>query len=96
GVEIHLNTFVNSYEDNIVKTNNEDLSFNTETFIWSAGVTGAAIEGLKTGALMEKANRYNVNAFNQIDGYENIFAIGDIALMTSEDYPKGHPMVAQP
>ncbi|MBZ9779104.1 NAD(P)/FAD-dependent oxidoreductase [Psychroflexus sp. CAK8W] len=96
GVEIHLNTFVNSYEDNIVKTNNEDLSFNTETFIWSAGVTGAAIEGLKTGALMEKANRYNVNAFNQIDGYENIFAIGDIALMISEDYPKGHPMVAQP
>jgi NADH dehydrogenase len=96
GVEIHLNTFVDSYEDHVVKTSNEDLSFETETFIWSAGVTGAAIEGLKTGALMEKANRYNVNAFNQVEGYENIFAIGDIALMTSEEYPKGHPMVAQP
>lgn len=96
GVEIHLNTFVESYEDHVVKTNKEDLSFQTETFIWSAGVTGAAIEGLKEGALMEKANRYNVNAFNQIDGYENIFAIGDIALMTSEEFPKGHPMVAQP
>jgi len=96
GVEIHLNTFVDSYEDHVVKTSNEDLSFEAETFIWSAGVTGAAIEGLKTGALMEKANRYNVNAFNQVEGYENIFAIGDIALMTSEEYPKGHPMVAQP
>ncbi|MFD0933126.1 NAD(P)/FAD-dependent oxidoreductase [Psychroflexus salinarum] len=96
GVEIHLNTFVDSYEDNIVKTNNEDLSFNTETFIWSAGVTGAAIDGLKNEALIDKANRYNVNTFNQIEGYENIFAIGDIALMTSEEFPKGHPMVAQP
>ena len=96
GVQIHLNTFVESYENQVVKTNNKDLSFKTETFIWSAGVTGAAVEGLKNGALMEKANRYNVNVFNQIDGYENIFAIGDIALMSSEKYPKGHPMVAQP
>jgi len=96
GVEIHLNTFVDSYEDHVVKTSDEDLSFETETFIWSAGVTGAAIQGLKNGALMEKANRYHVNAFNQVEGYENIFAIGDIALMTSEEYPKGHPMVAQP
>lgn len=96
GVNIHLNTFVESYEDHIVKTNNKDLSFHCDTFIWSAGVTGAAIEGLKNGALMDKSNRYNVNTFNQIDGYENVFAIGDIALMTSEEYPKGHPMVAQP
>lgn len=96
GVEIHLNTFVDSYENQVVKTSNENLSFNTETFIWSAGVTGAAIEGLKNRALLEKANRYKVNTFNQIEGYDNVFAIGDIALMSSSDYPKGHPMVAQP
>lgn len=96
GVEIHLNTFVDSYENQVVKTSNEELSFNTETFIWSAGVTGAAIEGLKNRALLEKANRYKVNTFNQIEGYDNVFAIGDIALMSSSDYPKGHPMVAQP
>ncbi|WP_127845156.1 NAD(P)/FAD-dependent oxidoreductase [Psychroflexus aestuariivivens] len=95
GVKIHLNTMVESYDDNIVKTNNGD-NFHAETFIWSAGVTGAAIQGLKDVALMKKANRYNVNVFNQIDGYDNIFAIGDIALMQSEDFPKGHPMMAQP
>ncbi|NEV94066.1 NAD(P)/FAD-dependent oxidoreductase [Psychroflexus sp. YR1-1] len=96
GVKIHLNTFVDSYKDQIVKTSDENLTFHCDTFIWSAGVTGAAIDGLKNGALMEEANRYNVNTFNQIEGYENVFAIGDIALMASEDYPKGHPMVAQP
>ena len=95
GVKIHLNTQVKSYDGKIVTTNT-DLSLKTSTFIWSAGVTGAPIMGLNTSALMEKANRYKVNNFNQVNGHENIFAIGDIALMQSEEYPRGHPMVAQP
>lgn len=95
GVQIHLNTMVESYDGHLVKTNN-GLELKTETFIWSAGVTGAPVIGLNASALVDKANRYEVNVFNQIRGYENIFAIGDIALMKSSDYPKGHPMVAQP
>ncbi|MFZ0491000.1 MAG: NAD(P)/FAD-dependent oxidoreductase [Salegentibacter sp.] len=95
GVKIHLNTMVESYDGHLVKTNT-DLKIKTETFIWSAGVTGAPVKGLNASALVEKANRYEVNAFNQVNGYENIFAVGDIALMQSEEYPKGHPMVAQP
>lgn len=95
GVKIHLNTMVENYDGHLVKTNTE-LAIKTETFIWSAGVTGAPVKGLNASALIEKANRYEVNAFNQVNGYENIFAIGDIALMKSEEFPKGHPMVAQP
>lgn len=95
GIELHLGELVESYDGKTVKTQS-GLSFNTETFIWSAGVTGAPIKGLKDGAMEERANRYKVNVFNQVDGYENIFAIGDIALMTSEKFPKGHPMMAQP
>ena len=95
GVKIHLNTMVQSYDGHLVTTNT-DLALKTETLIWSAGVTGAPLKGLNASALIEKANRYEVNAFNQVNGYENIFAIGDIAIMKTEDYPKGHPMVAQP
>ena len=95
GVQVHLNTMVENYDGHVVKTNT-DLTLHTETFIWSAGVTGAPVEGLNASAMVEKANRYEVNAFNQVNGYENIFAIGDIALMQTEDFPKGHPMVAQP
>ena len=29
-------------------------------------------------------------------GYDNVFAIGDIAAMITEEYPFGHPMLAQP
>lgn len=95
GVKVHLNTMVESYDGYLVKTNT-DREFRTSTFIWSAGVTGAPVKGLNASALVEKANRYEVNVFNQVNGYENIFAIGDIALMQTSEYPRGHPMVAQP
>ncbi|MBW1295931.1 NAD(P)/FAD-dependent oxidoreductase [Aquimarina litoralis] len=95
GVHIHTNTQVTNYENNVVSTNT-DLSLQSATFIWSAGVTGAPVEGLKADTLIPRANRYKVNEFNQVEGYQDVFAIGDIALMQTEDYPKGHPMVAQP
>lgn len=95
GVKIHLKVLVEKYENNIVTTKG-DLSFQTANFIWAAGVTGAAISGFEKTALHEKANRYIVDSYNKVHGFKNIYAIGDIALMESEEYPKGHPQVAQP
>lgn len=95
GVKVHCNTFVKNYNGTKVQTNS-NLEFQSETLIWAAGVTGAPISGLHAEALIEKANRYNVNRFNQVEGYDTIFAVGDIALMPTETYPKGHPQVAQP
>lgn len=94
-VKIHLNTMVASYENNTVTTT-DGKTFETANFIWSAGVTGAAVSGFNKTALHEKTNRYNVDSFNRVNGFQNIYAIGDIALMQSEDFPKGHPQVAQP
>ncbi len=54
------------------------------------------INGFKNDKLVERLNRFKVNDFNQVDGYDNIFAIGDIAYMQTTAYPKGHPQVAQP
>ncbi|HET8887137.1 MAG TPA: NAD(P)/FAD-dependent oxidoreductase [Salinimicrobium sp.] len=95
GVDIHLNTMVEEYDGEVVITNTKK-EFKTFTFIWAAGVTGAPVKGLNATALVERANRYKVNVFNQVEGYETIFAVGDIALMATAKYPKGHPMVAQP
>ncbi len=94
-VEIHLNTMVTNYDNHLVETNT-DLKLKAATFVWSAGVTGAPIQGISKDVLVERANRYKVNEFNQINGFNNIFAIGDIALMKTDDYERGHPMVAQP
>ena len=95
GVNVHCNTFVKNYDGKQVVTNT-DLEFQSETLIWAAGVTGAPVNGLKAETLVEKTNRYKVNRYNQIEGYDTIFAVGDIALMQTEAFPNGHPQVAQP
>lgn len=95
GVKVHCKTFVKHYDGKTVTTNS-DLSLVSETLIWAAGVTGAPVQGLNAEVILERLNRYKVNQFNQIEDYTNIFAVGDIALMTTKAYPKGHPQVAQP
>ncbi|MAZ27260.1 MAG: FAD-dependent oxidoreductase [Cytophagaceae bacterium] len=95
GVKIHLNTMVQGYENGVVTTK-DGPDYETATFIWSAGVTGAKVEGFDGNALVEKLNRYRVDKFNRIYGFKDVFAIGDIAYMETEKFPKGHPQVAQP
>ena len=95
GVKVHLSTLVKDYDGEMVSmTNGEQMR--TKNFIWTSGVTGAAIEGIKAESMHERLNRYRVNRFSQVKGYPNIFAIGDIAYMETEAYPNGHPQVAQP
>lgn len=60
--------------------------------IWAAGVTGNVIEGLNPKVMVR--NRYKTDRYNRVLGYENIFAIGDIAYMETPKYPNGHPQVA--
>ncbi len=95
GVIVHLNTIVQDYDGDTVVLKSEE-TMRTKNFIWTAGVTGAAINGFANDKLVERLNRFKVNGFSQVDGYESIFAIGDIAYMRTTEYPKGHPQVAQP
>jgi NADH:ubiquinone reductase (H+-translocating) len=95
GVKIWKNVRVTNYDGRTISTNS-DLTFDTATVIWTAGVQGAIVSGLDATSLVEKAGRIRVNEFGQVAGYKNIFAIGDIASMETQDYPQGHPMMAQP
>jgi NADH:ubiquinone reductase (H+-translocating) len=95
GVKIWKNVRVTNYDGRTITTNS-DLIFDTATVIWTAGVQGAKVAGLDAKSLIEKVDRIRVNEFSQVVGYENIFAVGDIASMETPDYPQGHPMMAQP
>lgn len=94
GVQVWLDKRVKSYDGyTVTLTTGEQLI--TRTLIWAAGVTGSPIQGLRPDCL-RPGNRYEVDEYNQVAGYETIFALGDIAAMRTEAFPDGHPMVAQP
>ena len=95
GVTIWKNVRVTNYDGRTITTNS-DLTFDTATVIWTAGVQGAIVAGLDSKSLIERVERIRVNEFNQVFGYTDIFALGDIASMESQLYPQGHPMMAQP
>lgn len=95
GVIVHCNTQVKDYDGTMVQTNS-DLTLESETLIWAAGVTGNPVHGLNANVLQDRSNRYKVNAYNQVEGFDSVFALGDIALMRTEAFPNGHPQVAQP
>lgn len=91
-VNVWTNTRVKGVEKQTVITDT-DMTFTGETIIWTAGVVGATIDGLEDATV--KGGRFKVNEYNQVSGHNKIFAIGDIAAMLTDEYPKGHPMLAQ-
>lgn len=94
GVKVVLNSRVKAYDGYTVTLSTGETLI-TRTLIWAAGVTGAPIAGLRPESLL-KGNRYQVDEFSRVAGYDNVFALGDIAVMQTPDFPQGHPMVAQP
>ncbi len=93
GVDVWLETRVTDYDGNYATTS-DGRKLSGAMLIWAAGVKAVVPNGIDASAI--KGGRMSVNEFNQIIGYDNIFAIGDAAIMVSEEYPQGHPMVAQP
>ncbi len=91
GVEVMLNTAVNTYQKPMLQLSNH-LQLFTQTLIWAAGVKGELIEGLPEEAT--KGSRFQVDSFHRVLGLEHVYAIGDAAGMNLPDAPKGHPMVA--
>lgn len=95
GVKIHLNVAVKSYDGYEVVLNNGEKLI-TRTLIWAAGVKGQPIAGIPAASFGRGA-RMVVDQYNRVKGFDNIFAIGDAALMEGDpEYPHGHPQMAPP
>jgi NADH dehydrogenase len=90
GVQVWLDARVKSY-DGYTATLSTGQQLITRTLIWAAGVTGAPVAGLRPDCLLP-GNRYAVDEHSRVQGYENVFAIGDIAAMRTAAHPEGHPM----
>ncbi len=92
GVNVWLNTMVTGYNGQEINLSNGKI-VRSGTVIWTAGVKGNPIAGLPETA-KAGGNRILVDEFCRVKDTENIFAVGDVACMIQDKFPKGHPMVA--
>ena len=94
GVKILLGSYVKDYIDHeVVLANGTVIA--TDNLIWAAGITASAFEGLPDEAY-RAGKRLMTDAYNQVAGLPNIYAIGDTSILTSDAaFPNGHPQVAQ-
>ena len=94
GVDIQFGKMVTDYRDHkvIMKDGTE---IPTRTFIWVSGIRANAMPGISDDHL-GRGFRFKVDQFNRIPGLDDVFAIGDQCLQTTDPaYPNGHPQVAQ-
>lgn len=92
GVIIYNEVHVTSYNgDELVIDNG--ITIKTRNVFWAAGVKGEVPDGIPQEAVV-KGGRIQTDEVSRVKGYQNIFAIGDVAAMITPDSPNGHPGVA--
>lgn len=91
-IHIRLNTSAKRFEDCKLYTSDTEF-IRTENVIWAAGVNGADVPGLPE-AVVARNRRINVDHVNRVQGATNIYAIGDVANMITDEMPRGYPMLA--
>ena len=92
-VKVLFNESVSDYDGSEVTTKSGKKIL-ARNLIWTAGVKGQFPKGIDEKHLVW-GNRLKTDSFLMVEGYKNIFAVGDIAAMITTDTPKGHPQVAQ-
>ena len=95
GITIRLNTQVSHYDHDQVHLSTGEI-IEARTLIWAVGVTANTFEGIDKSSL-GRGGRMITNFYNQVKGYGNIYAVGDISIQYNyRHYPEGHPQLAQP
>jgi NADH dehydrogenase len=93
GVEVLLKEKVDSYDGNEIKFEDGKV-VRTKNVIWSAGVMGVVPGGLSKDIIVT-GRRIKTDSICRVEGTSNIFAIGDVSAMITDETPKGLPGVAQ-
>ena len=92
GVKVMTNALVKDYDGKNVLLN-DGSHIATTTVIWAAGIKGNIPSGIDK-SLVARGNRIKTDRHCMVTGYNNIYALGDLAYMETPKYPNGHPQVA--
>jgi NADH dehydrogenase len=91
-VMIYNSVHVQSYDGLVLKID-DGMTIKARNVFWAAGVMGEIPEGM-TNATMVRGARVQTDEINRVIGYQNVFAIGDVSAIISDEFPNGHPGVA--
>ncbi len=89
-VNIWTDIKVENYENGLVETTKEN--FHSDTLVWAAGVKGKTMNGIKSDEI-GRGNRIKVNEFCQLKSHTEVYVLGDVALIQSDQYQQGLPMM---
>lgn len=92
GVTVLTNSLLKEYDGKTAKLQNGE-TIETALVIWAAGIKGNVPEGIGEN-MIARGSRIKVNRYCQVNGFTDIYAIGDVAYMEEPAYPSGHPQVA--
>ena len=94
GVNIKLDCMVKDFNNDVVEFSTGE-TIEAKTLIWAAGVTASVFDGIEKESY-GRGRRMLVDAYNKVQGTQNIYALGDTCLQTTDPaFPGGHPQVAQ-
>ncbi len=92
GVEVLTGTAVKDFDGQVISLST-GTTLHSKCLIWAAGIKGSVLPGMPATAFAPN-ERILVNEYNEVKDLADVFAVGDIALMQSADYQRGHPQVA--
>jgi NADH dehydrogenase len=94
GVEVVLGTMVKGFDGTTVSLT-DGSQIEASTLIWASGVIAKEVKGIPADAI-GRGRRILVDEFNQVNGLDQVYTIGDQCLQTSDSkFQQGHPQLAQ-
>lgn len=95
GVKLKLGVLVTDFVNDEVHLSDGTI-LDARNLIWAAGISAKTFKGIDDKQYLGRGRRMKTNAYNKVDGFDNIYAIGDSSIMTTDPhFPEGHPQLAQ-
>jgi len=94
GVIVHTSQVVTGFDGKHVTTK-QGLKLRSDNLVWAAGIKANPLNGLNPEVIV-RGGRIKVDQYNRVEGYDNVFALGDVATMSEGKWENGHPQLAQP
>ncbi|MDE6643105.1 MAG: NAD(P)/FAD-dependent oxidoreductase [Muribaculaceae bacterium] len=94
-VDVEFGKIMKSYDGTTIECG-DGSKFSSTLVIWTAGVTTVRFDFVGQQPEYGRGRRIVVDSYNRVKGINNVYALGDISIMTTDpQFEGGHPQLAQ-